>query len=117
MNCSQYLDDPGVDRACCDVQVANRDRQGEPSRAGAPRVYELHAVTLADSGFMRVSGNHDLKAGRSAVNERAMSAQYVYLLHVMQHVNAHTLELHSEIKRDLLGPRPLVIVPPDGMDR
>ncbi len=46
-----------------------------------------------------------------------MPAQYVDLLHVVKHVNAHALQLQREITRDLCRPCALVIVPSDGVDR
>jgi hypothetical protein len=64
-----------------------------------------------------VSGNDDVKARGATVNERAMPAQYVDLLHVVEHVNAHTLQLQREIKRDLGRPRALVVISSDRVDR
>jgi hypothetical protein len=52
-----------------------------------------------------------------AQNDRALPAQFVDLLHVVKHVNAHALKLQRKITRDLCRPRALVIVPSDGVDR
>jgi hypothetical protein len=64
-----------------------------------------------------VSGNHDVKVRGARVNERAMPAQYVDLLHVVKHVNAHTLQLQREIKRDSGRPRAFVVISSDRVDR
>lgn len=106
---SQYLDDPGASFTCRDVQVGNCHWQVEPSRACAAGVYELDAVTFRDKRLMRMAGNDDLEAGSPRVD--------VELLDVVKDVNADSLQLKGEIKRDLCRPRAFVVVSPDRVNR
>jgi hypothetical protein len=56
-----------------------------------------------------VTGHDNVEARSSRVE--------VDLLHVMKDVNADSSQLQSEVERDLRGPRALVVVSPDCVDR
>jgi hypothetical protein len=56
-----------------------------------------------------VTGYDNVEASSSRVD--------VDFLHVMEYVNADSLQLQSEVKRNLRRPRALVVVSPDRVDR
>ena len=113
MSCSQYLDNSGGELGKTfvhfNVETCNGDRQAKPSRARAARIDELHAVTLGHHGLVRVTGYDNVEASSSRVD--------VDFLQVMEYVNADSLQLQSEVKRNVRRPRALVVVSPDRVDR
>jgi hypothetical protein len=56
-----------------------------------------------------VTGHDNVEASSSRID--------VDFLHVVKDVNADSLQLQSEVERDLRGPRALVVVSPDRVDR
>jgi hypothetical protein len=113
MSCSQYLDNSGGELGKTfvhfNVETCNCDRQAESSRTRAAWIDELHAVTLGHHGLVRVTGYDNVEASSSRVD--------VDFLQVMEYVNADSLQLQSEVKRNVRRPRALVVVSPDRVDR
>src|SRR3954471_20499337 len=62
-------------------------------------------------------GNNDSEFRGCRIREQALSAQHIDFLDVMEDVNADTLEFQRQVQRYPGGPRTLVVVASDCMNR